>query len=109
MMMLALLMVPWSKLMRNMQLQPRLLADDVLLMAAGPGAWERFQQGFNATHVYIMDLGGKIAAAKSYLFSTDRAWRNRLRAHHWEHLDCLIRVVLHVRDLGAHEVTLHGY
>ena len=55
---LALLMVPWSRLMRTTHLQPRLLADDVLLTAAGPGAWEGTEKPLHA----LLAPGGGLSA-----------------------------------------------
>ena len=47
-------------------------------------------------------MGGKIAAAKSYVFSTHLAKRQWLAKHIWPTVKANISTVLHTRDLGSH-------
>jgi hypothetical protein len=54
------------------------------------------------THGYLMDLGARIAADKSYTFSTHDAFRDYLRHRLWTLLNNKIPNILHCRDLGAH-------
>ena len=98
----ALLLKPWCNLMRHLHLIPRVLADDVMVLARGADHVRRFQIGFTQTHGYVQDIGGRIAPSKSYTFSTHPTARQWLRDHIWQRLDAIIQVVLHARDLGAH-------
>ena len=66
MMMVALIMRPWVRLMVLMGTTPRVLADDVLIIAVGKKLLGKYARALNATHQYLHDLGAKIAPAKSF-------------------------------------------
>ena len=57
---------------------PRVLADDFHLVAAGERHYETYLEAIRDTHIFITTAGGRIAASKSYAFSTDRRTRKRL-------------------------------
>ena len=102
MMIIAIMMLAWVNLMRAKGLHPRVLADDIMLLAFGEDHLRRFQSGFNATLGYIADMGGKVAASKSYVFSTHTTARAFLKQHNWPIINAAVKVVSHIRDLGAH-------
>lgn len=53
MMFTALLLRPWAQMMDEMKVQPRLLADEMLLVTIGSGHLTRFKKALNATHTHI--------------------------------------------------------
>ena len=57
MMVVALLMRPWLVMMKMMHIMPRVLADDVLLMAKGRDMLAQFARALNATHDYLHAMG----------------------------------------------------
>ena len=79
----------------------RVLADDILLLTKGGRALHLFHEAFNLTTVHLHDLGGKVAPAKSLVFSTIVRYRHWLRRHNWVPLAQTIAVVAHFRGLGA--------
>ena len=80
---------------------PRTLADDILLLSYGNNL-NSFLHSFNALHVYLRDLGSKVAPDKSLTFSTNPDFRTKLASHHWPDLGSKIVVKLQFRDLGSH-------
>ena len=61
MMFIALLMLPWVCMSTAMRLQPKVLADDIMLSTIGDDK-EQFAtwvEGFDKTHEYILDMGRK--------------------------------------------------
>ena len=90
---------------------PRILADDIMVLAIGEGHEGIFKLNFDLTHQYLSDVGARIAPSRSYVFSTNRVTRQRLRDHLWEVLGTKVPVVTHMRDLGSHlsvGATLQG-
>ena len=57
MMIIALIMRPWLKMVKHMGAEGRVLADDVLVTAAGEGHAEAFERVYDATHEYMQDMG----------------------------------------------------
>ena len=80
MMIVALLMRAWMLQMASLGALPKALADDLLLVTTGTNALRRFAQAFQATIHHLHDMGGRIASAKSILFSNNskvRTWLAR--------------------------------
>ena len=102
MMLIAFLLRPWIMIMDKMDVIPRILADDILIMAIGNEHEKRFKAAYEATHVFLQDIGALMAPTKSTTFSTVRTTRAKLRTHIWETTKTLIKVVIHARDLGSH-------
>ena len=67
MMVTAMIMRPWTVQMREAAVKPRILADDlqILAMAMGPRHLEHFEFGFDATHKHLHDMGARMAPKKS--------------------------------------------
>ena len=61
MMVTSLLLRAWVEQMRAIEVKPRILADDLQLMAMGEGHLERFKMGFDLTHIHLEDLGALLA------------------------------------------------
>ena len=109
MMVLALLLRPWIIDMKNRELHPRTLADDVLLLAnSHPTApthlhhCTKFVEGFQQTLIFFSDLGAKISPTKSLAFSSDPSTRHTLRSLIWTPIGKCIQVLNDTRDLGTH-------
>ena len=68
MMFLSLILRPWLLQQRQFGLHPRILADDMLITAEGDNHLATFVHGFDATFVYLSDIGAKAAPSKSYTF-----------------------------------------
>ena len=104
MMFIALLMLPWVVMCNSMGLQPRVLADDIMLSTVGSDSshFATWVEGFDKTHEYVEDLGARLAPSKSFTCSTDKNFRTWLREHTWDKIGAQINVKNHFRDLGAH-------
>ena len=102
---IALLLRPWTLQMESVGAMARTLADDILLLTKGGRALNLFHEAFNFTMVHLHDLGGKVAPAKSLVFSTCVRHRHWLRRHVWIPLGQTITVVAHFRDPGAQLTT----
>ena len=61
MMVVALLLRAWIVEMKEMGLRPRVLADDLQLIAIGKDHRKDFQEGFDATHRHIEMMGALLA------------------------------------------------
>ena len=51
--------------MRTMHVEPRILADDLLVLAHGREHEPLFARAYEATYVFLHDLGAVAAAAKN--------------------------------------------
>eukprot|EP00972_Heterocapsa_arctica_P045770 6754819-Heterocapsa_arctica.AAC.1 len=56
-------MRPWILLMIYMEAAPRILADDLLILAFGPDHARKFRDAYTATHHYLADIGALVAAS----------------------------------------------
>ena len=83
MMVTAMIMRPWLKQMEEAAVKPRILTDDLQILARGPNHLEHFEYAFDATHKHLYDMGAKIAPKKSVVFSSDRKSRGWLKQHRW--------------------------
>ena len=61
MMVVALLLRAWIVAMKSMGLRPRVLADDLQLIAIGKDHLKDFKEGFDATHRHIEMMGALLA------------------------------------------------
>ena len=61
--------------MKEQEVMPRVLADDIAVTAEGENAEEKFEEAFEDTLKYMEDIGAKVAIKKSHLFSTNRCVR----------------------------------
>ena len=102
MMVVALLLRPWCSQMKSFAAKPRVLADDLQLIATGNKHCEVFEFAFNKTHIHMDDMGARLAPKKRMTFSTDGNVRNWLRVYKWRCIDATLNVVNDCRDLGAH-------
>ena len=109
MLMVAFMFKPWVNMLSAKQAVPRVLADDIMVAAHGPEHLSSFVYAFDLTLAYIQDIGAAIAPQKSYLLSTNRVARKRLRTLEWQSIGgARIPVYLHARDLGTHISSTEG-
>eukprot|EP00973_Karenia_brevis_P087547 12138637-Karenia_brevis.AAC.1 len=69
--------------MQTYAVNPRILADDILLTATGHSALDTFVRAFTATILHLHHIGGRVAPQKSKLFATISAHRSWLRQKVW--------------------------
>ena len=80
---IGLLMTPWIRMMEAGQEQPRVLADDIFLLAVGDGHAARFERSFDITHRYIADMGSRMEPKKSLILSSCSDTREAMRSKKW--------------------------
>ena len=102
MMLIALMMRPWMCLMHSMHVVPRTLADDLLIIAAGPQHLEHIIEATAATHTFLEKMGARVATHKSIVFASNTTTRQHLRKHKWPYSENVIDMLNSFRDLGAH-------
>ena len=56
MLFIAIMLLPWCKLMRRMQATPKVLADDVFVHTTGEEHLWLFRRAYDATRAYIRDI-----------------------------------------------------
>ena len=99
---IALLMRPWILHMRDNQLTPRVLADDLYISASRDNHANNTTKGMQLSRTYFHDIGAKVADNKCFLASTCPTTRQQLRKLTWDTKGTKLKVVTHFRDLGAH-------
>lgn len=100
--MVALIMLPWIKLMEELEVTPRVLADDLLFTASGPGHRAKVIRAMEMSRTYFQDIGAKVADNKCFTFATDSRTRNKLKHHTWNNTSCPIPTFNNFRDLGTY-------
>ena len=105
MMIVALLMRPWLVLIKSMHVEPKVLADDVCIIAKGRRIISKPAKALEATHEYCQDFGARIAPTKSYSFATTQKARDWLQRTRWKTIETVLLVVQDFRYLGAHMNT----
>eukprot|EP00969_Alexandrium_andersonii_P083006 3661638-Alexandrium_andersonii.AAC.1 len=88
-------MRPAMLLLKQHDVRPRMLADDVFGSTFGPTTWARLRTGANAMYAYFTSIGARVAPDKSRLFANTPALRRVMTCHTWASLDSRIPVVGH--------------
>ena len=70
MMFVALLMRAWICTMKTFVVMPRVLADDVLIVAAGVDMLRKHAHALNQTHIYLQAVGARVAPTKISNFAS---------------------------------------
>jgi hypothetical protein len=102
MMLVAFVLAPWTRYMRSLNVVPRSLADDLLVLAIGDGNVQRTIDAYKGTFSFLHCIGAKVSAKKSYTFSSTTAGRATLRGHFWTHINAKVECHTNTRDLGGH-------
>ena len=99
---IGLVMVPWVNLMKDLKVDPRVLADDLMFSTSGKGHLLRTIDAMNASRDYFHDMGAKVADKKCFTFATSPHTRNHLVNHIWNKEGLKIPNINSFRDLGTH-------
>ena len=107
--MIALIMVPWVKLMREGGVEPRVLADDLMFSSAGSRCRGLTLKAMNLSRQFFTDLGAKVAVKKCFTFASDSSTRQFLTDYEWDVNGLKIPCVSNFRDLGTHLNLTKGF
>ena len=108
MLMIALLMGPWAKLIKENNVTPRILADDLMFISSGKGHGTKAVDAMEKSREYFEDMGAKVADKKCFMSSTCQTTRRKLRDHIWNDSGLKLPVKNHFRDLGTHLCLDHS-
>ena len=100
--MVSLILKPWINYMIELGVEPRVLADDLMVTATGEGNHTKTIQAMQASRQYFHDIGAKVANNKCFTFATDPKVRKNLAGFVWDKQGTKIPNVKSFRDLGAH-------
>jgi hypothetical protein len=93
MMLIALLLRPWTIAMDTVGVIPRILADDLLILSWGEHHLQSMRHALDMTHDILHSMGAKVAPKKSYLFTNAAKARRWYAGHIWKGLDTTIPLV----------------
>ena len=91
--------------MKEMKVDAKVLADDVMIIAKGRRMLRQYTKALDQTHQYLQDMGAKVAPAKSYNFASTEVGRKWLSETWWKKINSSIEVVKDLRYLGGHLST----
>ena len=100
--MVSLILKPWINYMIELGVEPRVLADDLMITATGDGNRTKTIQAMQASRMYFHDIGAKVTNNKCFTFATDPIVRNELARFVWDDQGTKIPNLKTFRDLGAH-------
>mgnify|MGYP000397107837 FL=1 len=100
--MVSLILKPWINYMIELGVEPRVLADDLMVTATGEGNQTKTIRAMQASRQYFHDIGAKVANNKCFTFATDPKVRKNLAGFVWDKHGTKIPNVKSFRDLGAH-------
>jgi ribonuclease HI len=98
----AIIMLPWVHRMRELEVEPRVLADDLMFLATGEGHRAKTIRAMSASKEFFVDVGARVADNKCFTFAGDAVTRSLLSAHTWDDNDLKIPCCASFRDLGSH-------
>ena len=101
MMMVAILVRPWLLLMQDKGIEPRILADDIMIITAGKKMLQRFIRALDETHKYLIAIGAR-TPNKRYNFASKHKAAQWLQDTWWEVLGAKVPVLRYFRYLGVH-------
>ena len=55
--------------MEEMQVEPRVLADDLHIAVVGENAMRKFEDAFDKTHLHLIDMGARVSPGKCTTFA----------------------------------------
>ncbi len=100
--MVALLTKPWVSIMKQAQVSPRCLADDLMIIATGHNHQARYINAMQQSKQFFTDIGARIADNKCFSFAGDSKTRDFLAAYVWDETGLKIPTVNNFRDIGSH-------
>lgn len=87
---------------KELNVEPKVLADDVMAIARGTRMLRRLASALRATHCHLQDMGAKIAPAKCFNFASTPKARKWLEETWWDAIAAKVPVLIDFRHLGAH-------
>ena len=100
--MVALLMRPWIMNMKENEIEPRTLADDLFFYTIGKQDDEEAIEGMEISLQYFQDIGAQVAKHKCFRTSTDEGTRNSLRNRFLGIEGIQMQMLNQFRDLRGH-------
>ena len=88
--------------MRELEVDPRVLADDLMFTAVGAGHRARTIRAMGASKQFFIDIGARVADNNRLTFACDCATRASLSKYAWDLNGLTIPCFSSFRDLGAH-------
>ncbi len=88
--------------MREANVTPRCLADDLMITATGHGHLTRTVKGMTLSRAFFQDIGAKVADKKCFCFASDKPTRSFLAKYDWDGQGLHIPVTSSFRDIGTH-------
>ena len=82
--MVALLLKPWINYMIELGVEPRVLADDLMVTAEGEGNRTKTINAMQKSRQYFHDIGAKVANNKCFTFATDPKVRKEFSEFIWD-------------------------
>ena len=82
--MIGLITIPWINMMKEKNIAPRVLADDLMFSAYGEGHRANACDAMNTSIDYFEAIGVKDAHNKCFMFATDAHTRNHFRNCNWK-------------------------
>ena len=107
MVMVAILMRPWIMLMGGNDVELKILANDIMILAAGKKMLRRFSRALDATHSYLIAIVARISPDSSFNFAFTHKAADWLRNAWWDVIYAKVPVE---KDFGSleHTSTLRG-
>ena len=100
--MVALLLKPWINYMIELEVEPRVLADDLMVTAVGEGSRTKTISAMQKSRQYFHDIGARVANNKCFTFATDPKVRKELNEFIWDQPGTKIPNCRSFLDVGAH-------
>jgi hypothetical protein len=100
--MVSLILKPWINYMIELGVEPRVLADDLMVTATGESNQTKTIRAMHASRQYFHDIAAKVANNKCFTFATDPKVRKNLAEFVWDKRGTKIPNFKSFRDLGAH-------
>ena len=100
--MLALLLKPWVNKMRDLNVEPRCLADDLMILATGVTHQARYIRAMKQSKLFFHDIGARVANNKCFSFAGDATTRQFLANYGWDDKQTKIPTINNFRDIGTH-------
>ena len=98
----ALLFVPWINFIRDGNVVPRVLADDLMVVAIGLVLRVKTSRALKLSKRFFGAIGAKVANNECFTFAHDKETRAALKDYVWDKQGLKIPCLGAFRDLGAH-------
>jgi len=107
MMIVALIFIPWINHVKAPGVEPRVLADDLLILTTGDMCRANVIKALKDSKAFFQSIGARVADNKCFTFAYDPTVRQFLTNYIWDRNGLTIPCLSSFRDLGAH-LTCNG-